>query len=381
MVVVAAVTAAMIIVLSALNGIEVLVQDLFNKFETELTVLPEQGKVFVINEDTLSLIKEIEGVRMISEIIEEDVWVRNNSKDVNSVCTVKGVQPYYGEMTGIDSMVPYGSFVLEKEDFYYAVPGYGIYTDLKIPRRDDPEILIINAPIRGKKLSQHRENAFRSMPIMVNSTYSVNAELDVKYIFTSLDFCRELFDYPTEMSSLEISLHPDADVKVVQAKIQNLLGSNLKTATREDKNALVYKTNESEKWATFLILLFILIIAAFNIVSSLSMLIIEKKKDIFILRSMGATEETVQRIFIQEGILIYFIGAIIGLIVGIGIVSAQQAFGLIKISGATVTYYPVAIVISDLLIIMASVMFVGFLFSNILVRRLMKRFVNKGTNI
>lgn len=377
MVVVAAVTAAMIIVLSALNGIEFLVQDLFNKFETELTIQPTSGKVFTLNDDTLNLIQELEGVRMMSEVIEEDVWVRNNLRDVNTVCTMKGVEPYYGKMTGLDSMIYIGDFNLEKDGYQYAIPGYGVFTDLKIAHRSEPEILIINAPIRGKKLSRHKKNAFNSIPIMVNSTYSVNAELDVKYIFASLDFCRELFNYPGEISTLEISLEEDADIDAIISQINNLIDDNLKVVTREEKNALVYKTNQSEKWATFLILLFILVIAAFNIVASLSMLIIEKKKDIFILRSMGAKEETIQRIFIQEGVLIYFIGAVIGLIVGLLIIWAQLTFGLVSIAGATVSHYPVKVVYSDLLIVIGSVMVVGLLFSNILVRRLMNRFVNR----
>ncbi len=376
MVVVAAVTAAMIIVLSALNGIEELVEDLFSKFETELTLLPTEGKVFEIGAVTLSLINNLEGVRMTSRVIEDDVWVRNNSKDVNAVCTIKGVEPYYGEMTGLDSMVHYGDFTLEKDGYNFAVPGYGIFSDLKIPHRSDPEILVINAPIRGKKLSKHKEKAFKSMPIMVNSTYSVNAELDVKYIFAPINFCRELFNYPTQISALEIALDPNVNPLAVKEKIELLLDNDkVQVVTREDKNALIFKTNESEKWATFLILLFILIIAAFNIVASLSMLIIEKKKDIFILRSMGAREDTIQRIFIQEGVLIYFIGAIVGLFVGILIVWSQQQFGLIKITGATVTYYPVKLILKDLIIVLISVMAVGLLFSNVLVRRLLRRYV------
>jgi len=379
MVVVAAVTAAMIIVLSALNGIEELVEELFSKFDTELTIIPNEGKVFNLSTDTLTLIKNMEGVAMISEVIEDDVWVRNNLKDVNAVCTMKGVQPYYGQMTGLDSMVHYGDFTLEHDGFYYAVPGYGIFSDLKISLRNgnEPEVLIINAPIRGKKLSRHKEKAFNSMPIMVKSTYSVNAELDVKYIFASLNFCRELFNYPSEISSLEITLNNGSNLDLIKEEIQKLIGNKLKIITREDKNALIYKTNQSEKWATFLILLFILIIAAFNIVASLTMLIIEKKKDIFIFRSMGAREETIQRIFIQEGVLIYFIGAVIGLLAGILIVWGQQTFGLIEISGATVPHYPVKIILNDLMIVLVSVMTVGLLFSNVLVRRLLKRYVNQ----
>lgn len=378
MVVVAAITAAMIIVLSALNGIEELVEELFSKFDTELTIIPDEGKVFTLGEDTLAMIAAMDGVSMISEVIEEEVWVRNNAQDVNVICTMKGVQPYYGKMSGLDSTVHFGDFTLEQEDFYYAVPGYGIFSDLKLPHREsgDPSILIINAPIRGKKLSRHKEKAFNSMPIMVRSTYSVNAQMDVKYIFTSINFCRELFDYPTQMTSLEITIPDESDIDLLKSQIQALVGNQLIVQTREDKKPLVYKTNQSEKWATFLILLFILIIAAFNIIASLSMLVIEKKKDIFILRSMGAQEKTIRRIFIQVGVMIYFVGSIVGLVFGIIVVWLQQTYKFIEIKGASVPYYPVKIIGNDLVIILICVMTIGLLFSNVLVRHLLKRYVN-----
>ena len=373
MTVVAFVTAAMICVMSAFSGIEMLVQQLFSNFDAPLTIVPVEGKSFADSLIVDSKFKEIAGIANYSRIIEEDAWLQYS--DYNSVATIKGVPLDYGSNSTIDSMMYFGNFTLQKDSFNYAVLGLGVYSELRLPRpENDPPILLINAPIRGKKLSRYKENAFNRANIMVSGAFSVNAELDVKYLFVPLNFARELFAMEDRITSVELSLAEGANEEEVKKQLESFLPKELKVETRYDRNALVYKTNASEKWFTFLILLFILGIACFNIIASLTMLIIEKKKDIRLLESLGATRPMIDRIFIYEGIFINTLGALIGTGVGLGLCYAQQTFGLVTMQGAMVEYYPVLVKPLDVVGIIITVLLLGSVFSLALVGRLMKRF-------
>lgn len=373
MTVVAFVAAAMVTVLSAFNGIEALVEDLFSNFDAPLTVVPVEGKSFADSLLTDDYLRSIEGIKGWSRVIEEDAWIQH--ADYNGVATIKGVRNDYAEISNIDSMMYFGSFRLREGELNYAVLGLGLYSELRLPRPDfTPPIISINAPIRGKKLSRFRENAFNRIPVMASGAFSVNAELDVKYAFVGLDFARELFGMADDITSVEIILEDEGEMLSVQKALETKLDKSLKVETRYDKNALVYKTNASEKWFTFLILFFILLIACFNIIAALTMLIIEKKKDIYILESMGATRQMISRIFVLEGIFINFVGAVFGTSAGLLLCFAQQQFGLVTMEGAMVEYYPIVIDWMDVAGIFLTVVVVGTLFSTGLVGLLMKRF-------
>jgi lipoprotein-releasing system permease protein len=244
-----------------------------------------------------------------------------------------------------------------------------------MPRPDvTPPIITMNAPIRGRKLSRFKENAFNRVPVMASGAFSVNAELDVKYAIVSLDFARSLFNMEESVSSIEIFLNDEKEEEAVKAALQAVLPKDLKVETRFDRNALVYKTNASEKWFTFLILFFVLLIACFNIIASLTMLIIEKKKDIYILESMGATRSMIRRVFVLEGVFINVVGAVVGVSAGLALCWAQQQFGLVSMEGAMVDYYPIMINWADVIGIFLTVVIVGAIFSFGLVGRLMNRF-------
>lgn len=376
MTVVAFVTAAMITVLSAFNGIEDLVHQLFSNFDAALTIVPKEGKSFpdsLVADETLASYPELE---RWSRIIEEDAWLQYG--DYNTVTTVKGVSDDYSEVSPIDSMMYFGDFELSRDSINYAVVGIGVLSELRLPRPDrEPPVMGINAPIRGKRLSRFKERAFNRTNVMVSGAFSVNAELDVKYTFVTLSFARELFGMEEEITAIEILPRADADIEDLQEKLTSVLPETLTIQTRYDRNALVYKTNASEKWFTFLILFFILLIASFNIIASLTMLIIEKKKDIYILESMGLTRKGIERIFILEGFFINFLGAVIGTTVGLGLCFAQMQFGLVTMEGAMVEYYPIAIDWLDIIGIFLTVVIIGGLFSFGLVGMLMRRFAWK----
>lgn len=377
MLVVAFITAAMICVLSAFNGIDELVKDLFANFDTPLTIIPSEGKSFPDSLMTDQAILSIGGVKGVSRVIEEDAWL--TYKDHNAVSTVKGVDQNYLALSPIDTMVYDGQFLLEDESFFYAVVGLGVRSELYMPLYDyAPTVMNINAPIRGRKLSRYKENAFNREAINVSGIFSVNAELDAKYVIVPLAFARKLFEMENDISSIEIFLDDEKNADEIQQKLQSILPAGLRIETRYEKNALVYKTNASEKWATFLILLFILLIACFNIIASLTMLIIEKKKDIFTLNSMGIDASGVERIFVYEGVFINLIGALLGLILGLALCFVQMKFGLIGLEGAMVDAYPVSVHGVDVVGILLTVVLVGSVFSATLVRLLVRRFASNA---
>ena len=373
MLVVAFITAAMVCVMSAFNGIDDLVKQLFSNFDAPLTILPKEGKV--IPDSLISAATFADDLRIAhyAKIIEEDAWLAY--EDRNAVATVKGVDQDYLQYSTIDSMIYQGQFRLSNDSSAFAVLGLGVRSELDIAMRDYmPTVLSVKAPIRGKKLSRHRENAFQEQPIQVAGVFSVNADLDSRYVFVPLSFAREVFGMDSLISSVELFLHHDEELLDVQSDLVQRLDTSLRVISRFEKNALIYQTNASEKWATFLILLFILLIACFNIIASLTMLIIEKKRDIFTLSSIGLSHTSIQRIFIFEGVLINAIGAVFGLFLGLLLCFLQETYGLIPMEGAMVENYPVRVMWWDVFGIFITVIAVGSAFSITLVGSLVRRF-------
>lgn len=374
--VVAFVTAAMIVVLSAFNGIDQLVKNLFSNFDTPLTILPVEGRFFADSLITDQYLLQVQGIRGISRVIEEDAWL--NYADHNAVATIKGVEDQYMTLSPLRDMIYEGDMILRQDSIPFAIVGLGVRSELYMPvGQGMPTIMEINAPVRGRKLSRYKENAFNRRATNVSGVFSVNAELDSKYILLPLNETRDLFEMPDVISAIELFVVDEQSIDEVKERLELVLPKGLKIQSRFEKNALIYKTNASEKWATFLILLFILLIACFNIIAALTMLIIEKKKDIFTLSSMGATDIEVRRIFMLEGFFINLIGACMGTALGVGLCLAQQRFGLIAMEGAMVEHYPVKVVWTDVLGIFLVVTSLGAFFSFVLVRGLMKRFVQQ----
>lgn len=373
MFVVACVTAAMITILSAFNGIESLVSDLFSTFDAELTITPAEGKVFNADDSLLITIGQFPEVETISKALEDDVIVRYDGQP--AVATLRGVDSLFSKVTDIRQVMRYGEFQLERSTIPCAIPGLGVQSELGIPfHPEDFSVITISAPIRGKKLSRYKEKALNTLPIAISGVFSVNAEMDVKYIIAPLSYARELFNYDREVSQLSVALKEGSDPEEVKQEMIQRFGAAYHIETRYDKNILVHQTNKSEKWATFLILSFIMLIAAFNIMASLTMLIIEKRKDIFILQSMGLTASHIRRIFSNQGILINAIGAVIGLVFGLLLCVLQDQVGLLRLEGSIVEHYPVQIRLLDVLGVLATVFTIGTLFSTTMVRYLVKRF-------
>lgn len=369
-------TMAMIVVLSAFNGIEGLVDKLYSTMDTDITVYPAKGKTINTSYVHYDDIRKIEGVRHVNNIIEDNILLKYDNNQV--VATVKGVEPGYIEQQGIDSMVYIGRPILQEDGFDFAILGLGLKYELNLPVVEGLySITRLYAPIRGKKIYKHKENAFNKKSIQVRGVYSINIDLDNKYIIVPFDFAEELLGFNEEVSSIEISLEEGASASRVKKELEPFLDKDMEVKTRAEKNALIYQTNKTEKWVTFIILIFILVIAAFNIVASLTMLIIDKKQDIFILNSMGADQGLIRKIFFYEGMLINVVGAFFGIGFGLILIFLQSEVGLVPLKGGISPYFPVLLKSSDLIAVLVVVIFIGLISSFLPVAYLSKRLLKK----
>jgi ABC-type lipoprotein release transport system permease subunit len=275
-------------------------------------------------------------------------------------------------MSKIDSNIVEGRTVLQQDNINYAIVGYGISLHLNLNVENGVENLTVYAPKRSKISTLNAMNSVYRKQISPAGIFYLSPEYDNKYVITSLDFAQDLLEYDDEISSIEISAKKDADLEQLADELTHFFGDDFNVKSRLEFNQLLYKTNKTEKWVTFLILVFILMIAAFNILSSLSMLIIDKKKDINTLTHLGASKKLIRSIFFLEGILINLTGAFSGLILGVVVCLLQEHVGLIRLEGGIVDYYPVSLNPVELIYIIITVVVIGFLTSWYPVRNLTK---------
>ncbi len=356
-------TMALIVVLSVFNGFEGLVVSLFNTFDPPLKVIPAQGKTFTSTAFPWQRIEEIKGVDAATGIIEEKALLKYGSKQF--LATLKGVDDNYTEWTGLDSMISEGVLLLKYKDQPLAVPGMGIAYYLGINLNNYEQLIEVYAPKRTAASYAIPENAFQRLDIRPSGVFSVQQDFDTKYMIVPLSFTRELFEYNDELTSVEIALSDDAEMHSLQEKVKEALGSAYVVKNRFEQQEVLYKIMRSEKFAIFLILSFILFIATFNVVGSLSMLILDKRKDINILYALGANNRLVKRIFMTEGILVAFSGAIAGMMLGALICVLQQQFGLVKINAEggsfLINAYPVMMDWKDFVMVFLVVGGIGLL--------------------
>jgi lipoprotein-releasing system permease protein len=356
-------TMALIIVLSVFNGFQDLVISLFSSFNPDIQVTAIAGKTFQTDTAAERKIRDLSGVAGLVEVIEENVLMKY--KDKQYIVTLKGVGPDYVRFSRLDTMIQEGRFVLQEDGKEFAVLGYGVAYYLDAHLNDYLNPIEVYVPSRTGTPNAGLDQAFREESIFPSGFFSIQQDYDVKYGLVPIDFMKRLLDYKDELTSLEIHLRPGADMEQVKAGVQQILGDKFTVKDRYQQQALLYKIMKSEKWAIFLILSFILLIATFNVIGSLSILILDKRKDIAILKSMGAHTRTIHRIFLTEGLMISFIGAVAGMVLGAVICFIQQRFGLIRLGDADSTFvvnaYPVSMQAGDFFLIFMTVMAIGFL--------------------
>lgn len=356
-------TMALVVVLSVFNGFQDLVSSLFNVFDPDLKISLVEGKTFSENEIPFGKISEIDGVASYTKVLEENALVRYNDRQF--LATLRGVDSGYLKHSMLDSLITDGEPVLEQDTFDLAIVGYGIAYFLGIMVDDPDNILTVFVPDKSSNPSALDPESFFSSTIRPSAIFSVQQDFDNKYIFTPLRYTRNLLNEKDRLTSVEIRLTKGINAEKVKKQIRIMAGERFKVENRYEQETLLYKTMKSEKWAIFFILSFILIVATFNMLGSVTMLILEKKKDINILQSMGASRAVIRKIFLLEGIMINLAGAVGGIILGIIICWLQLKFGFVKLNDGSGTFivksYPVIIKAADLLLIFLTVMGVGII--------------------
>lgn len=378
---VALATLALVCTLSVFNGFQDLVTTFFTAFDSQLKITAVRGKVFDGQDKRVLQLKKMPDVEVYSESLEDNVMVQYQGRQAMAV--VKGVEDNFDQLTPIDSILfGRGDLLLHDEVVDYAIPGIQLLSTLGSGIRFlDP--LEIYAPRRGAKVNMaNPSTAFVTGNLFSSGlVFAVNQEkYDASYILTSIDFARRLFQYTTEVSAINLKLKAGADTDAVKKHIQDLLGDDFLVQDRYEQQADTYRIMEIEKLISYLFLTFILMIACFNVIGSLSMLIIDKRDDVVTLRNLGASDRQIVRIFLFEGRMISFFGAFAGVVLGLLLCWLQQEYDLIALGSSgsfVVDAYPVSVHASDVLLIFITVLLIGFLSVWYPVRFLSKRLLNK----
>ena len=354
-------TMALIVVLSAFNGIDSFIGNMLSSFDPDLKVTVREGKSFSLDEPGLDEVMKMEGVAGYARVVEENALLEYDGRQKYAV--VKGVEADYAAFTGIDTVLTDGEFRLEKDSFNYTVIGQGVAYDLSVGLTFiDP--IHVYYPKKEQKSVINIQNAFNEGYLFPSGVFSVQQEIDSKYILVPIEFARSVFELDGKITSLELKLKEGVDAGEIKTEVKKMLGERFKVQDRYEQHEFIYKVMSSEKWSSFLILSFILVIASFNLLGSLTMIIIDKKNDIFILESMGADRSLIRRIFLFEGWLISVSGAIGGLVLGIILVWAQKNFELLKLPGDgsfAISAYPVELQFPDVAATFLIVLAIGFL--------------------
>jgi lipoprotein-releasing system permease protein len=368
-------TAALIVVLSVFNGFVSMSKSMLNAFNPDLKIIASRGKTFSADSVTNILDKYQQQIQAYSKVLEENALIEYEDKQYIGI--VKGVDNNFTKVTGIDTMMLYGKFEL----FYkgkrpMAVVGSGIAYSLGV-QLNFLGSLKLWLPRPNARISLDITQVFNRTFIFPSGIFSVHQQFDDKYVFVPLSFLQEALELPTNrVSAIEVKLKPNIDQEHFEKILQQALGERFIVKNRFEQEEMFYRIIRSERLAVIIILSFIIIIASFNVIGTLSMLIIDKKQDIETLRYLGASKTLIQKIFTAEGALISGIGIIIGLLIGIGLVLLQYHFGIVKFpSNTSLMYipYPVILKAWDILLTIVIVGIIGFFASRIPV----KYFINK----
>ena len=378
---VALATLALVCTLSVFNGFQDLVETFFTAFDPQLKITAVRGKVFDGQDKRVLQLKKLPEVAVYSESLEDNVMVQYQGRQAMAV--IKGVEDNFDQLTPIDSILfGRGDLLLHDEVVDYAIPGIQLLSTLGSGIRFlDP--LEIYAPRRGAKVNMANPSTGFVTGNLFSSglVFAVNQEkYDASYILTSMNFARKLFQYTTEVSAINLKLKDGADTDAVKKHIQTLLGDDFRVQDRYEQQADTFRIMEIEKLISYLFLTFILMIACFNVIGSLAMLIIDKRDDVVTLRNLGASDRQIVRRFLFEGRMISLFGALAGVILGLLLCWLQQEYGLISLgdSGSfVVDAYPVSVHASDVIIVFVTVLLVGFLSVWYPVRFLSKRLLKK----
>ena len=357
---------ALIVVLSVFNGFEGLVLSLYNSFYPDLEIHAVQGKTFDDDSVFVSKILKLDGVASLSRSLEENAYLEYG--DEAQLGTIKGVDENYNNVTTVKQYVRDGNFVLSDSSKNYAVVGANISYPMNMDVKRGVEPLRITVPRKGVKTAFAPEDAFNTMSVIPAGIFSIQQEFDSKYVFVNLNFARELLGEESKVSAYELRLKPDVNIEQAKKELTQLVGKNFVVRTRYEQKAETYRIMLIERWVTTAILGFIILIISFNIIGSLSMLVLEKTKDISILKAMGSSAKQVKKIYLLNGMLSSMIGALTGLALGYLIIILQMKFHFLKLTGGgdssfVINSYPVKLKWMDPVITLVIIVSISLLAS------------------
>jgi lipoprotein-releasing system permease protein len=357
-------TASLIIILSAFNGFESLVKSLYSSFYTDLRVKPAKGKILTLTKDQLQKLAQFPGVKAVSSIAEEKALLQNG--EYQAIVFIKGVDSNYPAVAGVPEKMIRGTFTVGTADNPRAILGAGIENAIGVLSDRSLTPISVYLPRKGAVSLNNPLESLSQGEILPAGSFAIQSEFDNKYVITNIDFLRQYLNYgEDEYSSVEIALTDPGAEKKVQQGLQQLLGSGAVVQNKYEQNKSLYSTIQLEKWAIYAIFSLILLVAAFNMIGALSMLVLEKKKDIQVLQAMGAGRGLIRKIFLSEGLLLALIGASGGILVALLLYYLQVNYKLVPLQGDSflIDHYPVKLVFSDFLLVVGTVISIGLLAS------------------
>ena len=357
-------TMALVVVLSVFNGLEGFIRSLYSSFDPDIKVLPLQGKSFLMDSVSLNSIRDIEGIEFVSEVIEDNAYVK--FRDAEMVVKLKGVDHNFLKNTRLNSSIVEGKLVLENEKLPYAVIGRGIQYTLNITDLGDFYPLQFYYPKRRRGSSINPAQLTNRRNINIGGVFAIEKQFDMNYILVPIRFASQLMDYGMKRTALEINIREDADQYRIISEIREIMGASYNVLNSDEQHSSLITAIKIEKLFVFITFSFIIAVAAINIFFALTMLAIEKKKDIAVLYAMGSGKALVRSIFLHEGAIISFSGAIIGMVLGIVLCFIQQQFGIISmgVDTSVIDAYPVDMKLNDFLLSSASIVLITLVFSS-----------------
>ena len=342
-------TAALIVVLSVYNGIGLLTQSLFNSFDPPLLVQPSKGKTFSTAQMNYAALCATPGIETVSQIVEENAWITYRQSE--AIVSLRGVDSLYSRISGLDTLLYEGVYLLGNGTYNFLLFGAEVYYGLGI-REASSIPVAVHIPKRSTSLGRSIDEAFNTGYALPGGNFYIQQDIDSRYVVADIDFVRDLLDYgPDECTALALALSPKANPERVKESVSTLLGEGFTVKERFEQKPLYFKVFRSERLGIYLILALIVFIATLNLMASISLLVLDKKKDIATLRSLGMLPADVRRIFRVEGVLISLVGIVAGMVVGFVVCFAQQQFGIIKMGeNFVVSAFPVAMRAVDFLL-------------------------------
>lgn len=371
----------MIFVLSVFNGFNVVISDMIHQFSPDLNISATKGKTININDFPFEKIKNIKGVDYVFPTITEDALFKNSNKQ--QIGQVKGVPSDYNKISRIKGTILNDTtFTINRNEINLGIPGVGMAYFLGINIYQPYSTIQVYVPKRGNASSFSLENSFSNSRLVITNVFSTQQEVDERLVLAPMEWLSNLMEYDGLASDIEVFANNKAatsnkELNKIKKEIKNILGKEFKVHDQYEQQETLYKMMKAEKLAVYLILTFILIMATFNVIGSLSMLIIDKRKDISLLKAMGADNRLIKRIFTNEGLIISVVGGLLGLLLGIIAVLIQQHFGIISLGNGEGNYiieaYPVALQLADIVLVFMTITIIGSTASFLTVNKSVKK--------